>query len=52
MLRKNLIAKIHIGKSQLGLDDETYRQLLVSTTGKTSCTEMTESELQQVLNIM
>ena len=36
MLRKNLIAKIHIGKSQLGLDDETYRQLLVSTTGKTS----------------
>lgn len=52
MLRKNLIAKIHIGKSQLGLDDETYRQLLVSTTGKTSCTEMTESELQQVLNVM
>lgn len=38
MLRKNLIAKIHIGKSQLGLDDETYRQLLVSTTGKISCT--------------
>lgn len=52
MLRKNLIARIHIGKSQLGLDDETYRQLLVSTTGKTSCTEMTESELQQVLNVM
>ena len=52
MLRKNLITRIHIGKSQLGLDDETYRQLLVSTTGKTSCTEMTESELQQVLNVM
>ena len=52
MLRKNLIARIHIGKSQLGLDDETYRQLLVSTTCKTSCTEMTESELQKVLNIM
>ncbi len=52
MLRKNLITKIHIGKSQLGLDDETYRQLLVSTTGKTSCSEMTESELQQVLNVM
>ena len=52
MLRKNLIAKIHIGKSQLGLDDETYRQLLVNTTGKISCTEMTEAELNAVLFAM
>lgn len=52
MLRKNLIAKIHIGKSQLGLDDEIYRQLLVNTTGKISCAEMTEAELNAVLFAM
>lgn len=50
--RKRLIAKIHIGKSQLGLDDETYRGLLANTTGKTSCTEMSDDELHQVLNVM
>ena len=52
MLRKNLIAKIHIGKSQLGLDDEIYRQLLANTTGKISCAEMTEAELNAVLFAM
>ena len=52
MQRKSLIAKIHIGKNQLGLDDDTYRGLLANTTGKTSCTEMTDSELRQVLNVM
>lgn len=52
MQRKSLIAKIHIGKNQLGLDDDTYRGLLANTTGKTSCTEMSDSELHQVLNVM
>ncbi|OOF78692.1 GemA protein [Rodentibacter caecimuris] len=52
MQRKNLMAKIHIGKIQLGLDDETYRQLLVNTTRKSSCAAMIEEELQQVLNVM
>lgn len=52
MLRKNLIAKIHIGKSQLGVDDEIYRQLLANTTGKISCAEMTEAELNAVLFAM
>lgn len=52
MQRKSLIAKIHIGKNQLGLDDDTYRGLLANTTGKTSCTEMSDNELHQVLNVM
>lgn len=45
MQRKSLIAKIHIGKNKLGLDDETYRSLLANATGKTSCTEMSDGEL-------
>ena len=52
MQRKSLIARIHIGKNQLGLDDETYRSLLANATGKTSCTEMSDGELHQVLNVM
>ncbi|OOF50287.1 GemA protein [Rodentibacter genomosp. 1] len=50
--RKRLITKIHIGKKQLGLDEETYRQFLANLTGKTSCAAMTEEELHKVLGEM
>ncbi|OOF59312.1 gp16 family protein [Rodentibacter myodis] len=49
---KSLVTKIHIGKTQLGMDDETYRQLLINTTGIASCSLMNEEQLQQVLNAM
>ena len=42
----NLKAQIHIAKAQLGLDDETYRDVLKGSTGKTSCAAMTERELK------
>lgn len=48
--RKTAIQLIHIAKSQLGLDDDTYRQMLNSTTGKNSCSKMDLTELQQVLD--
>ncbi|MCP2041450.1 phage gp16-like protein [Neisseria sp. HSC-16F19] len=47
-----LKAKIHIGKAQLGLDDETYRALLKRETGKDSCAQMNMRELEQVLAAM
>lgn len=50
--RPPLIAKIHIGKNQLGLDDDTYRALLQMTTGKTSCKAMSSKELEMVLAAM
>lgn len=46
---KSMIAKIHIAKSQLGLDDATYRAMLISVTGKNSCTKCSASHLQAVL---
>lgn len=50
-MSKPLIAKIHIAKKQLGLDDDTYRQALATaTSGKTSCANMNENELQAVLD--
>lgn len=44
-----LIQLIHIGKSKLCLDDDTYRSLLVAMTGKDSTKAMTASELNKVL---
>lgn len=44
---------IHIAKNQLALDDDTYRALLSSVIpGKTSCRDMTETELQQVIKAL
>lgn len=47
--RKAALAQIHIAKKQLGLDDDTYRQMLQSLTGKQSCSGMVISELKAVL---
>lgn len=48
MTKNQLIQLIHIAQSQLGLDDETYRALLVTETQKRSCAKMTKSELERV----
>ncbi len=45
-----LKAKIHIAKNELGLDEATYRELLMRVTGKDSCGLMTNSELVAVCN--
>ncbi|UXZ04839.1 gp16 family protein [Moraxella nasicaprae] len=47
--RPKLIQLIHIGKSQLHLDDDTYRSLLMSMTGKDSTKAMNIGELNKVL---
>lgn len=46
--RKYLIAKIHVAKKELGLEDETYRDLLLTNTGKTSCSELSVKELENL----
>lgn len=48
MTKNQLIQLIHIAQSQLGLDDETYRALLVTETQKRSCAKMAKSELERV----
>lgn len=47
-----LKAQIHIGKQQLGLDDDTYRALLKSATGKTSSADMGVMDLHKVIEAM
>ncbi|MDM8181276.1 gp16 family protein [Marinobacter salarius] len=48
--RKGVQAQIHIAKKELGLDDDTYRQMIATTTGgKRSCKDCSVAELHQVL---
>jgi phage gp16-like protein len=46
------LAKIHIGKKQLGLAEDDYRDLLERTTGKRSSALMSEGQRQSVLEEM
>lgn len=48
MLRKTLTAKIHIAKQQLGMDEESYRALLLRHGGN-SCTQLSVAQLEQVI---
>ena len=50
--KKILMAKIHIAKKDLGLDDGTYRDVLWRVTGKRSCKDMTIAQLQDVVKDM
>ncbi|MHA7882775.1 gp16 family protein [Nitratireductor rhodophyticola] len=43
------LAAIHVAKKQLGLDDDTYRAVLVRITGKNSAGTMNELEREKVL---
>ena len=50
--RKKLIAKVKIAQQQLGLDDDTYRDLLEGAVGKRSAAKMDEKELTIVIEVM
>jgi phage gp16-like protein len=50
--RNKLIALIHVGKKELGLDDPSYRQLLLSYGGKDSSRLLNHTQLQSVLKRM
>lgn len=47
--RKAALAKIHVGKKLLGLDEETYRDLLEAETGRRSASKLDAAGLRRVL---
>ena len=51
-MRQALIAKIHIAKNQLAMDDDTYRAVLMRITRKTSCKDCTNFQLAGVVREM
>ena len=46
---QKLLAKIHIAKKELGLDDETYREALENITGKRSAADLTNDQISKCL---
>lgn len=47
-LRAALIGKVHALAKRMGYDDTTYRTVLLTQTGKTSCREMTDRQLSRL----
>jgi len=50
--RQRLIRLIHVGKRELGLDDDVYRALLMGSVQKDSTSTMSVPELERVLERM
>lgn len=50
LIRKNQMAKIHIAKNQLKMDEETYRDMLHNIGGARSSAELSSTGLQKVLD--
>lgn len=51
--RNAILAKIHIAKQQLKIDDDDYRALIANLTeGKTSCKDCTERELGIIMDAL
>ena len=48
-MTRAMIAKIHIAKKEMGLDDASYRNVLKAATGKDSSKALSERELERVL---
>lgn len=49
-LRKRELAAIHVAKTQLGLDEDTYRAMLVNLTGKRSAADLDWKGRKKVLD--
>lgn len=47
--RRGLLAKIHIAKKDMGLDDGAYRDLLQRITGEVSAADCTDAQLEAVV---
>lgn len=48
-MRNGLLAKVHVAKKSLGLDDETYREVVRRATGKRSAGDCSLDELEALL---
>ena len=49
MSRRAAMAKVHIARKELGLDEDTYRDVLARVTGRTSSADCSDAQLGQVL---
>jgi phage gp16-like protein len=50
MARRALLAKCHIAKKELGLDDSIYREVLARVTGHDSASKLSDKQLVDALD--
>lgn len=50
--RAALIGKVHAITKRMGYDEATYRTVLLTQTGKTSCRHMTDKQLSQLADVL
>lgn len=50
--RRSMLAKIHVAKKQLAMDEDDYRQLLFEQTGHGSAGDCTDAQLTRVIERM
>jgi phage gp16-like protein len=48
--RREMLAKVHIARKDLGIDDDTYRDVLTRVTGRTSSADCTRSQIVDLLD--
>jgi hypothetical protein len=48
-LQRKLVAKVHIAKKELGLDDDVYQDVLQKVTGLASTRDMSDRQLEATL---
>lgn len=51
-VRRSMLAKIHVAKKQLAMDEDDYRQILFNVTGHHSLTDCSDNDLQMVIGAM
>jgi phage gp16-like protein len=49
IMRKPLLARVHMAKKELALTDESYRAMLTRVTGRSSAADLTIMQLKEVL---
>lgn len=50
--RRSMIAKIHVAKKQMQIDDDDYRQMIFDATGKTSSANCSDDQLARVIAVL
>lgn len=50
--RTALIGKVHALAKKLGYEEDTYRTVLLTQTGKTSCRDMTDKQLSRLAEVL
>lgn len=48
--RRRLLSSVHIGKKQLGLDDDTWRAVVKRVTGHESCADASDAGLMMLMD--